>query len=180
MYIYKTCSINAFFFCLDMPPCLSSFAASWEQLRASPEIIKLVKYGHEIKFDIKPCLTRPKFEYATILSPDKMDVVRNEISSLLSKNAIKIVPEHIANKKLGVYSKLFCVPKPGVNNWRPVINLKPLNKFIKKENFKMETLKDVRATLKPGDFGATVDLTDAYFHVKIHKKSRRYLRFIFE
>ena len=88
-----------------MPPCLSSSAASWEQLRASPEIIKLVKYGHEIKFDIKPSLT--KIEYATILSPNKMDVVHNEIFSLLSKNAIKIVPEHIANKKLGVIVNFF-------------------------------------------------------------------------
>ena len=105
--IYKPCSINVlFFFCLDMPPCLSSSAASWEQLRASPEIIKLVKYGHEIKFDIKPSLT--KIEYATILSPNKMDVVHNEIFSLLSKNAIKIVPEHIANKKLGVIVNFLC------------------------------------------------------------------------
>ena len=44
----------------------------------------------------------------------------------------------------------------------------------------METLKDVRATLKPGDLGAIVDLTDPYFHVKIHMKSRKYLQFIFE
>ena len=61
-----------------------------------------------------------------------------------------------------------------------MINLKPLNKYIKKENFKMETLKDVRATLKPGDLGAIVDLTDPYFHVKIHMKSLKYLQFIFE
>ena len=163
-----------------MPPCLSSFAASWEQLKASPEIIKLVKYGHEIKFDTKPKLTKPLARNATILPPDQMNIIRAEVATLLEKGAVRIIPKNLANKKLGVYSKMFCVPKPGHNNCRPVINLKPLNKYIYKESFKMETLKDVRATLQPGDYGATVDLTDAYFHVKIHRKSRKYLRFIFE
>ena len=42
----------------------------------------------------------------------------------------------------------------------------------------METVKDVRSLLKPGDYGAVVDLTDAYYTVKLHKESRKYCRFI--
>ena len=42
----------------------------------------------------------------------------------------------------------------------------------------METSRDVRSLLKPGDFGAVVYLTDAYYTVKLHEDSRRYCRFI--
>ena len=163
-----------------MPPCLSSFSTAWEALSASPEIVRIVKYGHEVKFDEKPVLTKPLKKFSTKLPEEQMDVIRKEIQTLMSKGAVKVVSKAVAPKKLGVYSKMFCVPKPGTNQWRPIINLKPLNKYIHKENFKMDTLKDVRCLLQPGDYGATVDLTDAYFHIRIHKKSRKYLRFIFE
>ena len=52
-----------------------------------------------------------------------------------------------------------------------MINLKPLNEFVTKETFHMETSKDVRSLLKPGDYCAVVDLTDAYYMVKLHKES---------
>ena len=42
----------------------------------------------------------------------------------------------------------------------------------------METTKDVRSLLKPGDMGAVVDLTDAYYTVKLNEDSRKYCRFI--
>ncbi len=44
----------------------------------------------------------------------------------------------------------------------------------------METVRDVRQSLQRGAYAATVDLSDAYFHVNIHKESRKFLRFIFD
>jgi uncharacterized membrane protein (UPF0136 family) len=41
----------------------------------------------------------------------------------------------------------------------------------------METPQSVRAALKPGDWATSIDLTDAYFHVLIHRVHRKYLRF---
>merc|ERR1711954_159312 len=69
------------------------------------------------------------------------------------------------------------VPKPG-GKWRVVINMKPLNEHIAKETFCMETSRDVRSLLSPGDFGAVIDLTDAYYTVKLHEDSCKYCRFI--
>ena len=163
-----------------MPPCLSNFSSAWSDLQASPEIMNIVKFGHKIIFDVNPKLTKPQNKFRTILPEEQMVVIRNEINLMLKKGVIRIVSKSVANKKLGVYSRMFCVPKPGVDQWRPIINLKPLNKYINKEKFRMDTLKDVRSVLQPGHYGATVDLTDAYFHIRIHKDSRKYLRFIFE
>ena len=42
----------------------------------------------------------------------------------------------------------------------------------------METARDARTLLKPDDFGAVVDLTDAYYTVKLHVASRKFCRFI--
>ena len=42
----------------------------------------------------------------------------------------------------------------------------------------MQGLKDVRDILVPGMYGAVVDISDAYYHISIHKKARKYCRFI--
>ena len=61
---------------------------------------------------------------------------------------------------------------------RPVINLKPLNLFIKKEKFKMETTRSIRKALSLGDWATSIDLKDAYFHIPVHPNFRKYLRIV--
>ena len=63
---------------------------------------------------------------------------------------------------------------------RPVINLRPLNKYLRKLHFKMDTLYKVLDLVQTGDWGLTLDLKDAYFHIKVFKKHRKYLRFCFQ
>ena len=46
--------------------------------------------------------------------------------------------------------------------------------------FKMLTLRQLLSAIRPGDWFATIDLTDAYFHVAIHPDHRQFLRFAFE
>jgi hypothetical protein len=58
-----------------------------------------------------------------------------------------------------------------------VINLKLLNKILVKCPFKMETTRSITAALQQGDWTVSVDLTDAYFHVPMHRDSQKYLRF---
>ena len=77
----------------------------------------------------------------------------------------------------GYYSRLFVVTKKD-GGWRPIINLKRLNKlFLDPPHFRMDTTKDVGLLLRQGDWAASVDLKDAYFHVLINRHFRRFLRF---
>jgi hypothetical protein len=96
----------------------------------------------------------------------------NEVNALIGKGAVVETQE-----AGGFISRYFLVPKKGPNEWRPIINLKPLNQFIQYRHFKMEGFVTVRHTIRKGDFMAKVDLTDAYFTIPIFQEHRKFLRF---
>ena len=77
------------------------------------------------------------------------------------------------------YSWLFLVPKKNGKLY-PVKDLSLLNQYIRKEPFKMETVKSVRQSILVNYWAVSIDLTDAYLHVPIHPQSRKYLWFIFK
>ena len=74
--------------------------------------------------------------------------MREAIRSLITKGAITRVdpcPQHFI-------STPFLVKKgSGIGKFRPVINFKAINRFLPKENFKMEGLHTVRSLLREGD-----------------------------
>jgi hypothetical protein len=76
----------------------------------------------------------------------------------------------------GFYSTLFLVPKK-TGDLRPVINLKPLNKYLRKQHFKMDSMKTVLNLNQKGDFAISKDLKDAYMHIPIFPNQKKYLRF---
>ena len=101
-------------------------------------------------------------------------MILGEVQALLDKKAIEFVPPEKENE--GFYSTFFIVQKKP-EGLRPILNLRPLNQYIQKRHFKMESLRSVKRALKPGDWMSTVDLKDAYMHVPIHISHRKYLRF---
>ena len=76
-------------------------------------------------------------------------------------------------------SSMFLVTKKSGGK-RPVLNLKPLNKSVPNQTFKMEGIHLLKNFLKPNFFLTKLDLSDAYYSIPIDKHSRRYLQFIFE
>ncbi len=63
---------------------------------------------------------------------------------------------------------------------RPILDLRPINRALCKRPFRMITLKQILGQIRPGDWFASVDLKDAYFHIQIAPHHRRFLRFAFE
>ena len=41
---------------------------------------------------------------------------------------------------------------------------------------KMDTVEDVASLLRPGGFGASIDLNNVYFHIPVRPSRRKYLR----
>nr|KAG5708402.1 hypothetical protein BaRGS_026129 [Batillaria attramentaria] len=71
---------------------------------------------------------------------------------------------------------MFVVPKPG-GGWRPIIDLSRLNLQIVAPSFSMETARALRQSILPGEFAVSLDLTDAYLHVPMHRSAQKFLRF---
>lgn len=87
--------------------------------------------------------------------------------------------EQCKHKKGEFLSPYFLVTKPN-GDFRFVLNLKSLNKFVDTVHFKLENFKNVKDLLSPNVFMCTIDLKDAYYMVPINKKSRKFLRFQFK
>lgn len=76
-------------------------------------------------------------------------------------------------------SKIFLTPKPNGDK-RFILNLKPLNKLLRKDHFKMEDHRTACKLIPRDGYLATIDLKDAYFLIPIRPSDRRYLRFQFQ
>ena len=73
----------------------------------------------------------------------------------------------------------FIVPKPN-QKWGPILDLSALNKFLSVKTFKIETPETIRISLQQGEWVTSLDFSDAYFHIPVHNRSRKFLRFHFQ
>ena len=64
------------------------------------------------------------------------------------------------------FSRMFSVPK-GKAERRPILDLSPMNRFLKKKHFKMEDLRKVAKCIFPGLWAVKLDLKDAYMHLRL-------------
>ena len=151
---------------------LHSFRRDWLTNKCS-DVFNIITNGYVLPFISKPNLVRAPLIQSGYKALQREIALTSCIHSLLSKNAT----ERVENaKSLGFYSHPFLVPKPQ-QRWRPVMDLSRLNTFLLVERFKMKTPESIRASLIPGEWVSSIDLADAYLHIPIHPKSRKYLRF---
>ncbi|XP_066524828.1 uncharacterized protein [Hoplias malabaricus] len=171
--------------CTNIPSILSQFSGAVitadSQLMQvispfiSPWVERTVCVGYRLQFRIPP----PRFSSVvfTRVSGSAAAVLKEEIRNLLSKEAIRVVPQTESRK--GWYSRYFVVPKKD-GGARPILDLRVLNKHLRVFTFKMLTLRQFLRSIGPGDWFTSIDLTNAYFHIAIHPDHRKYLRFAFE
>ena len=100
-------------------------------------------------------------------------MIESEIKKLISKGAVTEVS--LCDDEF--ISTVFLVPKK-TGDFRPVINLKPLNQLVEKIHFKMDNIHMVLNCISPRDFMVSIGLKDDYFSVPIFQPHRKYLRFL--
>ncbi len=155
---------------------LSQFISAWEVIPGiSRWLLNVIERGYTLQFRRRP----PRFNgvVQSLTSPRNAQALRQEIGCLLEKGAVERVPPH--ELESGFYSRYFVVPKRD-GGLRPILDLRPINRALCERPFRMLTLKQILAQIRPGDWFASVDLKDAYFHIQIAPHHRRFLRFAFE
>ena len=167
--------------CSDLRPvggCLSRYLPAWRRITDDPWVLGVLKDGYAPQFTRqRPSLTKEWWRYDSIKQstpPDRRELLKDHIQELLAKQAI----EEVRDKgSLGYYSHMFLTPKKN-GKLRPIIDLTCLNDFLVCPKFKMESSVSVAAAVQPHDWGSSLDLTDAYFHVPVATSFRKYLRIV--
>ncbi len=121
----------------------------------------------------------PRFDgvHLTVVnSASKASVLQQELSSLLQKGAIEEVLQSEVER--GFFSRYFLVPKRD-GGLRPILDLRRFNFSLYKGKFKMLTMRTIMSQVQEGDWFVTIDLKDAYFHIQVIQRHRRFLRFAF-
>ncbi|KAA6353732.1 MAG: putative Transposon Ty3-I Gag-Pol polyprotein, partial [Streblomastix strix] len=70
--------------------------------------------------------------------------------------------------------------KKANGKWRKILDTKALNKQIADFHFKMHDSIEVKQTIRPGDWGTSLDLTSASHHLIVQAESQPYLAFEFQ
>ena len=164
--------LSAFVSC-PYPPVggrLSQFAHEWRSISSDPFILNMVSIGVSLDFLSLPSQsTRPTNCKMSLEMERACDL---EVSELIVKRAIFNIPESSGK----FFSSLFLVPKK-TGGYRPIINLKKLNSYIRFEHFKMEGMDSVRHLIRQGDWMVKLDLKDAYLSVPICLEHQPFLCF---
>ena len=159
--------------CLCPGSRLSSFWQVWETKNAHLRVVTILKEGYCLNFRNQPPLTNYPAIRSKYLNREKQDFLIKAVYQMIDKKAITPVQKVTS---LGFYSRLFLVPKLG-KKWRPVIDLSVVNQYLHIPTFKMETAEKIRDSLQEGELVTSLNLRDAYFHIPIHPRFQKYLRF---
>ncbi len=155
---------------------LSHFLHEWERLPGvSLWVLRTIRTLHSSVWKKIP----PRFDgvlLTVVNSASKASVLQQELSSLLQKGAIEELPQSVVER--GFFSRYFLVPKRD-GGLRPILDLRRLNFSLYKGKFKMLTIKTIMSQVQEGDWFVTIDLKDAYFHIQVFRRHRRFLRFAF-
>lgn len=138
---------------------LRFFYRNWEKISHDPWILDTV-LGCKVDLSSNPHQNREP--HAPSLEADKAEALNMELEKLQDKEAI----EPTSQGPLTYVSPMFVVPKSD-GSWRPVINLQHLNKHVRTEHFKMESIRSAKGLIQRGDWMAKLDLKDAYLAVPL-------------
>lgn len=142
----------------------------WAQMQAPESILKMIR-GYRLPLVQKVPLCWPSIDhkYQTNSSPQ----MRVAIKELIKIGVLEpVLPSR------SFISPMFLVPKSD-GTMRPIFNLRNLNNYLITSKFRLINVQKVPNFLQPHDWLVKIDLSNAYFHLRVAESHRRYLRIIY-
>ena len=150
---------------------LQEFWQVLQEMGANTWVVSILKEGYILPFKMKPPLTRSPMIQSGYANPTKNQFLKEALITLKEKLVVETV---VVWSSLAFCNRLFLVPKPN-NKWRPILDLSQLNQSLNTGTFKMETPETIR--MQRREWVTLLDFSDAYFHIPIHHRSCKYMRF---
>eukprot|EP00873_Tetraselmis_striata_P018203 jgi/Tetstr1/438467/TSEL_027022.t1 len=141
----------------------------WQDIRASDQVLRWIQEGVRIPF--KHNRPPPNFHNGISMqdaTPAQLAFLEGELARFVESGAWEF------GTCRNWVSRLFLVPKPGVNQWRCIIDLRVLNSYCVRKRLKMEALLGVRHLTKKGDYMFSFDLQDGFYALGIAEADRDY------
>ena len=149
---------------------LCLFRDFWRKITRDKVVLSCVD---GLKIDFTEEIKQNKVPREIVMNNEEIKFVDKELLWLIKENIVEKVNHVLKN---GWISNIFLRPKKD-GSFRMILNLKPLNKFIKYEKFKMEGINEVIRMIQKDMKMISIDLKQAYFHVKISEKYQKYMTF---
>ncbi len=150
---------------------LSHFIHEWERLPGvSLWVLRTIRSGYTLQFwEIPPPPRR-----------GSTDGSKQRLQGFCS-TAIAFLPptERSDRGNTAVGHRTRVLQPKGDGGLRPILDLRRLNFSLYKGKFKMLTIKTIMSQIQKGDWFVTIDLKDAYFHIQVIQRHRRFLQFAF-
>lgn len=110
------------------------------------------------------------------MDEDQKEFVRKEIRSDLAEGLISRIEPESAQ----VVSPIFVVQHPVSGKMRKVDNLKFVNSRIACQSMRQEAFNEIRRVVRKNDYMTTLDISQAFRHIKLHPEARKFTAFQFE
>ena len=130
------------------------YLKNWRKITQNKSVLYIVKVTFCSETNI-PFVQKPTQTYHPQTQPtDPIEdlLISSEISHLLEKGEI----EEVDMSQFHYSNSFFLVAKRSGGD-RPVINLRPLNRFVPNQKFRMESILLLKDVLKPNSFLTKVE-----------------------
>ena len=166
---------------------LKGFWKKWKEIGAPKKVYSWFRRGYKLPFSklgrataeqllktVCPDFLLSKYAFGSI----KQKALDGLVAQLLQKGAIAKVPQGTEV----VFNRVFLRPKPPkprqvAPEFRLIIDLSEVNKFLKLKTFSMDTPSEMRKHMELDLWGTSLDLSDAYHHIPIRADFHKFLAF---
>ena len=149
---------------------LRYFLPFWQSICSDYRILNMIK-GIRFEFEnLEKQKTKPK---PICMSKEETAFMDKKIKELLQDGSIKKVTHPHPE---GWLSNMFLVPKKD-GGFRMILNLKPLNKFIKYSKFKMDHVEQILQLIEPHNVLCSLDISSAFSHLYLLPEHQKYVCF---
>ena len=149
---------------------LKHYSKNWASYTSDKYILEAISGMRINFFDGKPYQSHVPHELS--LSGTEKQAISSEIDRLI-KIGVVVHSDHENNQYV---STIFARQKKDGKH-RMILNLSKLNDYVEYLHFKMDTLETAIKLVTPDCYMASIDLSDAYYSVPIHKNDQKYLKF---
>ncbi|XP_037298475.1 uncharacterized protein LOC119190519 [Manduca sexta] len=153
--------------------CLKRFQNTWALFNPPNSIWKLIT-GLRIPFNKTPPLVLPTSDVLTKYQTPTSQLMSTEIQNLIQLKVLEPAP-----LTPSFISPLFIIPKSNGKS-RTIFNLKALNQYMKPRHFHLFHHHQVPNFLQHGDWIVKLDLSQAYYHLPVKDRHRRFLRISYQ